>query len=110
MLRRLVPEQVPLLRRDAVDPDTQQAAARIVDDVRLRGEVALREHAARLGDWTDGPLVLDRADLAAAARAIAPADLALLERTAGRIRAFAEAQRAAHGPVEVDIPGGRAGL
>ena len=107
---RLTVAELPDLRRDAVDAATLDGAKRIVDAVRDGGEAALREHAERFGDLAPGaPLVFARAELEAAAAGLAPEDLALLERTAARIRAFAEAQRAALGPIAVPVPGGRAG-
>jgi phosphoribosyl-ATP pyrophosphohydrolase/phosphoribosyl-AMP cyclohydrolase/histidinol dehydrogenase len=89
------------------DPETLTTAARIVADVRTRGEVALREHAERFGDVPRGaPLYYDRPELARALAGLAPEDRARLERVAARIRAFAVAQRSALGPVSVPVPGG----
>jgi phosphoribosyl-ATP pyrophosphohydrolase/phosphoribosyl-AMP cyclohydrolase/histidinol dehydrogenase len=106
----VLPEAVEAAHLSPLDAPTQTAARAILDDVRTRGEAALRDHAVRLGDITvDAPLVLTRADLAAAARAVPAAELALLERTADRIRAFAEAQRAAFQDIDVAVPAGRAG-
>jgi len=109
-LRRLRPDALPSLRRAAVDADTLTAASVIVEDVRARGEVALRAHATRLGDLPEGaPLVLNRDALKRAFDA-QPAEVqALLERTAARVRAFAVAQRAALSAVDIEVPGGRAG-
>jgi len=108
--RRLTRETLPSLRRDPVDPETQALARAIVDDVRERGEVALIHHAERLGDVIPGaPIVVERPALEAALTRLAPGDRALLERTAERIRAFAEAQRATLGELEVKLSGGRAG-
>ncbi|PYP60583.1 MAG: histidinol dehydrogenase [Gemmatimonadetes bacterium] len=89
------------------DAKTLAAAARIVEAVRTRGEVALRKHAERFGDVLPGaPLYHDRSDLAQARAGLAPDDRARLERVAARIRAFAVAQRSALGPVRVPVPGG----
>ena len=89
------------------DPETLATAARIVRDVRKRGEVALRKHAERFGDVPRGaPLYYDRPELARALAGLAPADRVRLERVAARIRAFAVAQRSALGPVRVPVPGG----
>jgi phosphoribosyl-ATP pyrophosphohydrolase/phosphoribosyl-AMP cyclohydrolase/histidinol dehydrogenase len=107
----------PLLRRRTVaelarrggsrDPETLAAATRIVDDVRTRGETALREHAERLGDVMPGaPLYHDRGELARALTRLSADERARLERVATRIAAFAEAQRRALGPVSVPVPGG----
>jgi len=112
LLRRLSPDQVPALRREAVDEETLTAASAIVQEVRDGGETALRAWALRLGDLPEAtaPLVLGPAPLAAAFAALSPAAQGVLTRTADRIRAFAAAQRAALQPVEVPVPGGRAGL
>lgn len=107
----------PLLRRRTVaeltrrgaepDPEARAIAARIVEDVRTRGEAALRQHAERLGDVVPGaPLYHDRPELARALAALPPGDRDRLERVADRIAAFAEAQRRALGPVSVPVPGG----
>lgn len=97
-------------RRDPVDDETLSVARRIVEDVRARGEAAVREHAERLGDVDPGaPLVLRRADLASALAAVAPADAKLLGRTAERIRRFAAAQRDCLLELSMAIPGGCAG-
>jgi phosphoribosyl-ATP pyrophosphohydrolase/phosphoribosyl-AMP cyclohydrolase/histidinol dehydrogenase len=110
MLRRVAPSAVEAAHLSPVDPPTLAAARAILDDVHAHGEPALRAQAERLGDLAPGaPLVLGRDALAAAARSLPAADLDLLERTARRIRAFAEAQRAAFRDLDVAVPGGRAG-
>lgn len=110
MLRRVSPVAVEAAHLSPVDAPTLAAARAILDDVRDRGEPALRAHAERLGDLAMGaPLVLSRDDLAAAARDLPAAALALLERTAARIRTFAEAQRAAFANLDIAVPAGRAG-
>lgn len=109
-LRRLGSDQVPSLRRAAVDPDTLAAAARIVQDVQTGGEPALRMHAERLGDLAPGaPLVVDAEGLARALAALDSRERAVLERTADRIRTFALAQREALRDVQVPVAGGQAG-
>ena len=110
LLRTIAPDEVPELRRDPVDADAYRVALDIVEDVRARGEAALREHAERLGDIEPGsPLLIPRARLEEAFADIHEDDRSLLERTAERIRSFAEAQRLSLKPVTVDVPGGQAG-
>ncbi|MCB9729802.1 MAG: histidinol dehydrogenase [Deltaproteobacteria bacterium] len=109
-LVRTTPAGLPELRRDAVDAETLAVASAIVEDVRARGEAALREHAARLGDLQEGgALVIERPFLDAALSTLDRADRDLLERSAERIRTFARAQRAALTDAEVPVPGGAAG-
>ena len=110
LFKRIDPDDVPPARVALPEAETRREAQRIVDDVRLRGEAALREHAARLGDV--GPrdrLVWDPSSLADALGRLPRAQREVLERTAARIRTFAEAQRAALANVTIAIPGGRAG-
>jgi len=94
-------------RGPGLDAKTLAAAARIVEAVRKRGEVAVRKHAERFGDVSPGaPLYHNRADLARALAGLSPEERTRLERVAARIRAFAVAQRGALGPVRVPVPGG----
>jgi len=109
-LRRLTPDDVPAARRSAVDGPTLEAASAIVDDVRQTGEAGLRHHAERLGDLAPGdPLIRTRVEMQAALDALPRADREVLERTVERVRAFAEAQRAALHDLDIAVPGGRAG-
>jgi histidinol dehydrogenase len=84
-----------LTRRAAVtDPAVRDAARAILDDVRIRGEAAVREAGATFGGGAaDGRLVIEAGELAAAATAL-PTDVrAALDQAISNVRAFAEAQR-----------------
>lgn len=97
-------------RRSALDPETLDQASLIVNDVRCRGEEALREYAARFeGLSPEDTLVQKRAELEAACATISPDTHDLLIRTAERIRRFAEVQRACLRDLSLEIPGGAAG-
>jgi phosphoribosyl-ATP pyrophosphohydrolase/phosphoribosyl-AMP cyclohydrolase/histidinol dehydrogenase len=97
-------------RGTPVQAEALRVAAAIVNDVRERGEAALREHAERLGDIDPGaPLIVTREHLARAAEQLDPSERKRLERVGDRIRTFAQAQRDAVREVEVAVPGGRAG-
>jgi phosphoribosyl-ATP pyrophosphohydrolase/phosphoribosyl-AMP cyclohydrolase/histidinol dehydrogenase len=94
----------------AVSAEALATAGPIVDDVRKRGEPALREHAERFGEIRPGePLVIERPALRRALGELDPADRERLERVAGRIRAFADAQRRSVVDVTVPVPGGMVG-
>jgi phosphoribosyl-ATP pyrophosphohydrolase/phosphoribosyl-AMP cyclohydrolase/histidinol dehydrogenase len=109
-LRRVTAQEAAGWRRTAVDEATLGQAAQIVAAVRSGGEAALREYALRFGDLPEGEaLVRRRPELVAALEALPEEQRALLQRTASRIRAFAQAQRACFKDLEVPIPGGRAG-
>ena len=104
------PDAVDLVHKDPVDDRTLEQAAEIVAKVRNGGDAALRALGERFGDIVPtAPMVLDRTALKAAVDRLSSERVALLERTADRIRRFAEAQFASVQPIEVDIEGGRAG-
>jgi len=109
-MRRLTPAEVEQIDRWTVDPETLEAAAEIVDAVRLEGEVAIRRYAERFGETVPGDfLLVTRAQLERALSAIPQADRELLLRTAGRVEAFARAQRESLQEMTLEIAGGRAG-
>lgn len=110
LLKPIALSEIRNRRRSAVDESTLETARAIVTDVRDHGEPALRAHAVRLGDIGENdPLVCSRDDLGRALSLVDQSMLALLDRTAGRIRTFAEAQRRAISDVQIAIPGGEAG-
>jgi phosphoribosyl-ATP pyrophosphohydrolase/phosphoribosyl-AMP cyclohydrolase/histidinol dehydrogenase len=107
--RRSVAELVSR-RAAGIPAEAFAVAAPIVEAVRARGEGALREYAEHFGDvGTGGSLFLDRAALARALAGLPAGDRAHLERVAGRIRTFADAQKRALNVVTVTVPGGVAG-
>jgi phosphoribosyl-ATP pyrophosphohydrolase/phosphoribosyl-AMP cyclohydrolase/histidinol dehydrogenase len=112
LLRPLSAADLGAQRHDPVDAATLAQAQAILDAVAAGGEAALRAEAHRLGDLPqlDAPLVHGPAALRAAWEGLDPAAQGVLARAAGRIRSFADAQRAALGPLELPVPGGRAGL
>ena len=90
--------------------EVRAEAQEIVDAVRLRRGLAVREYAVRFGELDTGdPVLLGTAAMADAWSDLEPEAQALLERTAGRVRRFAEAQRCALRDTEVEVPGGKAG-
>lgn len=93
----------------SLDSATLDAARSIVEAVREEGDSALNGFIADFENRESDPLVLDRDALETAAARLPEGSLALLERTADRIRRFALAQRACITPMAVPIPGGRAG-
>ncbi len=109
-LRRLQPNQLEAIRREAVDGTTLAAAAEIVADVREGGTEALRRWAERFGERTaEQPLRIDRDQLQRTFDGLPADQRALLERAAKRIKDFALAQRAVLQDLSMPVPGGKAG-
>jgi len=94
----------------SIDAPTLKVAQTIVDNVRAEGESAVRKYAREFNDRTDDqPLWINRTDLESAMKRIEPSDLQLLERVAGRIKVFAQAQLDCLQSLNVAVPGGTAG-
>ncbi|KAL1525814.1 hypothetical protein AB1Y20_020653 [Prymnesium parvum] len=110
MLKRIAPAEVPSVRRNPIDKQARAIAEPIVEAVRAEGEPALRRYAEQFGELAPAaPLLLPRSALLAAYERVSPDVRGCLERTAARIRAFAEAQVGSLSEVTVAIPGGQAG-
>lgn len=110
LLRARTVEDVVRTRGAPTPTEALAVAAEIVEAVRRGGEPALRRRAERFGELQPhDPILIERRALEAALRTLDRADQERLERVAGRIRAFAEAQRGAIRDVVVPVPGGFAG-
>ncbi len=110
VLLRKTPAEIDRQARPPVDEPTRREASKIVEAVRSGGEAAVRNCAVRFGErQAEQPLVLGRPEMHAALKALNAEDRSALERTAARIRTFAQAQRSVIAPVTIAIPGGAAG-
>lgn len=95
---------------DEDEAPVREAAARVVADVRARGDAALLEYTARWDGWTPGSaaaLVLGPRDFAAAWRALPAAGRRALALAAERVRAFHARERDAEVPAFTDRLGAR---
>ena len=94
----------------SIDEQTLVGAQAIVDTVRAEGEAGIRKYAAQFEERTDEqPLLIGPDEMNAARERIDSEDLALLERVAERVRAFAKAQLESLSELKTPVPGGFAG-
>ena len=107
-LRRVSLEDIGRQDRPADDPACEITAKRIMDEVQRGGESALARLAAEL-DGNSGRLWYGADDFSEALASLGADEREALTRAAGRIRVFAEAQGASLVPVDIAVPGGRAG-
>ena len=100
------PDDVQTAAGDALDPQTLATAAQILADVDADGDAAVRRHAERFDELYEGQLTLGPEMLAQAFEELPAEDQQMLRDVAGRIRAFAEAQRASISEFSRELPGG----
>ena len=74
-------------------PEIENSVRDILENVRTRGDAAVREYAQRFDGWCPEHLELTRADLEQAAAQCDPAFLASLRKAAANIRAFHQRQK-----------------
>jgi phosphoribosyl-ATP pyrophosphohydrolase/phosphoribosyl-AMP cyclohydrolase/histidinol dehydrogenase len=98
------------MRSDPVEPQARDIASNILASIREEGEVALRRFGEQFGDVKPGgPLTMGRDAMKAAFDRLPADQQGVLQRTAGRIRSFAESQKASLAELTVDVMGGTAG-
>jgi phosphoribosyl-ATP pyrophosphohydrolase/phosphoribosyl-AMP cyclohydrolase/histidinol dehydrogenase len=104
------PAELIARQQAGLQAEVQAAAREIVGRVRNGGEKVVLEYALRFNEREPGEsLYLTTAEMQKALNTLEETARTRLERIAGRIRSFAEAQRDALEPVAVDVRGGAAG-
>jgi phosphoribosyl-ATP pyrophosphohydrolase/phosphoribosyl-AMP cyclohydrolase/histidinol dehydrogenase len=110
MLRVVTAEDITRRTAQPFDSATLEQSRAVIDAVRTRGEAAVREQAERFGELAPvAPITAGRAEMSAALAFIDADTRGVLERTAERIRRFAQAQRDCLADLNTQVPGGRAG-
>ncbi|KAJ8611999.1 hypothetical protein CTAYLR_004417 [Chrysophaeum taylorii] len=95
---------------EAVDAGAMENARKTLEEVKAEGVPAVLRLAAKFGELGEGEAaVVEAGALKAAYDSLSAPERECLDRTAARIRVFAEAQRKSLGDVTTPIPGGEAG-
>lgn len=106
ILPRCMPRDLARGTRSPIEPEVYEQAARIVEDVRMRGIDAVREYAVRFAELApEAVLTIPPASCRAALEALPPEDRGILEQAAERIEVFARAQRDSLTPCRVQVGG-----
>ncbi|KAJ1416455.1 histidinol dehydrogenase [Ochromonadaceae sp. CCMP2298] len=110
-LRFVTPEEVTGMHFDPVDPQARDQAADLLKEVRERKLEGLIDCAVKLRDLEsrESKLFYDKDDLKKAYDALDKDAQGVLQRTAERIRKFAQSQRDSICEMTTDIAGGKAG-
>jgi sulfopropanediol 3-dehydrogenase len=95
---------------DEMDRKVRQTVETILDDVRSRGDRAVRELSEKFDKWSPPSLRLSRGDLEDIVAKVAPSTIADIKFAQAQIRQFAEHQKAALRDIEVEtLPGVKLG-
>ena len=78
----------------------------ILDDIRARGDIAVRELSERFDNWSPGSFRLSQAEIDVILDSLSEQTIADIKFAQAQVRRFAEAQRAALHDIEVEtLPG-----
>src|SRR3954451_10484706 len=95
---------------DELDRKVRQTVEAVLDDVRKRGDRAVREFSDKFDKWSPTSFRLGKAELDAIVAKVPAATIADIKFAQAQIRHFAEEQRAALRDIEVEtMPGVRLG-
>ena len=95
---------------DGGGPDVRGTVEAIIDDVRRRGDTAVREYSERFDHWSPESFLLSEDEIARCVAEVPDQVIEDLKFCQRQVRTFAEAQRATMTDVEVEtLPGVRLG-
>ncbi|MDH4191200.1 MAG: histidinol dehydrogenase [Betaproteobacteria bacterium] len=95
---------------DAIDVNVRRTVESILDDIRQRGDTAVRELSVKFDKWSPPSFRLSQADIDAIMAKVAPETIADIQFAQAQIRQFAEHQRASIRDIEVEtLPGVKLG-
>src|SRR6476469_8493488 len=91
-------------------PDVRGTVEAIIDDVRRRGDTAVREYSERFDHWSPESFLLNEDEIARCVAEVPDQVIEDLRFCQRQVRTFAEAQRATMTDLEVStLPGVRLG-
>ena len=105
-MARWLKEGISQAAADEADAKVRATVTGILDDVKQRGDVAVRELSERFDHWAPESFRLSAGEIAACIASLGAGVIHDIEFAQAQIRAFAEIQKAALGDVEVEtLPG-----
>src|SRR5712692_412099 len=105
-LRRRIAREIT----DDLERKVRQTVEAILEDVKKRGERAVRELSEKYDKWSPPSFRLSKAELDAIVAKVSPSTIADIKFAQSQIRQFAEHQRAALKDIEVEtLPGVKLG-
>ena len=109
-MRQYLKKGLPSAETDAATVHVQETVAKIIADVRQRGDAAVRELSERFDGWSPADFRLSRSEIDSLVASVPRETIEDIRFAQAQIRNFAEHQRAALKDIEVEtVPGVRLG-
>src|SRR5438309_401023 len=101
---------IPQAEIEAANSKIQETVAKLIADVKMRGDAAVRELSAKFDGWSPASFRLSPGEIDSLVASVSPQTIEDIEFAQAQIRNFAEQQKAALRDVEVEtLPGVRLG-
>jgi sulfopropanediol 3-dehydrogenase len=101
---------IPTAEIDAANSKVQETVAKLIADIKMRGDVAVRELSAKFDGWSPPSFRLSQGEIDSLIASVSPQAIGDIEFAQAQIRNFAQHQRAALRDIEVEtLPGVRLG-
>ena len=86
--------------KDTADAKVREVVENILDDIKVKGDVALRNYSEKFDDWVPQKFRLDRDEIDACYGQVTKQNIDDIKFAQAQIRRFAEIQKGALGDVE----------
>jgi sulfopropanediol 3-dehydrogenase len=101
---------IPAAEVEAANRQVQETVAKLIADVKMRGDMAVRELSAKFDTWSPASFRLSQAEIDSLVASVSRQTIEDIEFAQAQIRNFAQAQKAALKDIEVEtLPGVRLG-
>ena len=101
---------IPTAEIEAANSKVQETVAKLIADVKMRGDVAVRELSAKFDGWSPSSFRLSQDEIDSLVASVSPRTIDDIEFAQAQIRNFAEQQKAVLKDIEVEtLPGVRLG-
>ena len=101
---------IPAAEIEAANSKVQETVAKLIADVKIRGDLAVRELSAKFDGWSPASFRLSQDEIDSLVASVSPQTIEDIEFAQAQIRNFARHQKAALKDIEVEtLPGVRLG-
>jgi sulfopropanediol 3-dehydrogenase len=109
-MRKYLKTSIPAAEVEAANRQVQETVAKLIADVKMRGDMAVRELSAKFDTWSPASFRLSQAEIDSLVASVSRQTIEDIEFAQAQIRNFAQAQKAALKDIEVEtLPGVRLG-